>query len=106
MSTQPTLWDAPRTGGVRRTDPLTSHRAAQSINPDLLEGMVLKALEGGPANCDELCERLRMEWNTVSPRLAPLRRNGFIEACGSKLGAKGRNQRLWKLTEKGQRVIG
>lgn len=88
---------------ARATDPDTSHAAAESMKPEAnrLEQMVVDAL-AFPGTCSQIASRLGMAWNTVSPRLAPLRRKGIIkpltDAKGNivkKMGPSRRKQIVW-----------
>jgi len=88
--------DSPRTTAyARRTDPDTSHEAAESVKPTELETLVLNALRSfgsTGATSHELVAETGMEWQTVSPRLRPLIRKGFaVETDKRRPGPSGRN---------------
>ena len=70
---------------ARSTDPDTSHDAAASVDPHLpnLEDTVYAAIKSRGdrgATCDEIVDLTGLNWNTVSPRLKPLRNKKLIEA--------------------------
>ncbi len=70
---------------ARKSDPDTSHEAAESVEPTKLEATVLDALQQfgkAGATAHELVAYLNMPWQTVSPRLAPLVRKGFAIDTG------------------------
>lgn len=115
--------DAP--GGVRFSDPDTSHSAASSIDAARLEWMVLEQMAAPVAEgvvgwtCWELSQALGMTHQTVSPRFAPLVKKGAIVDSGDrrpglapqgfkKDGAprSGRMQIVWVLTGKRPRTLG
>ncbi len=68
------------TGRARNTDPETSKESAKKVNATSRELIVLKALATCPvgATCQELVDLTGLAWNTLSPRLAPLREKGLI----------------------------
>lgn len=83
---------------ARRTDPETSHEAAASIEPSRLEGEVYEALrrfrEG--ATTRELSKSMNLDWGSVTPRIAPLRRKGLVKDSGlRRLGNTGRKLIVW-----------
>lgn len=94
---------------ARRTDPETSHAAAKSLaKPALnrLETIIVAIIRGRGlrgATCDEIVSESGLAWNTVSPRLAPLRRRKMItpmvninsETLVHRRGASGRQQIVW-----------
>ena len=87
---------------ARATDPATSHVAAQAVEPRCaaLEEAVLNALKAtGGRGCtiDELVAVLRMDKVTLSPRLRPLCKKGFVEeTLERRPGVSGRSQIVWK----------
>ncbi len=91
-------------GRARNKDPDTSKEAAESVNATKLELRVLHALSVCPvgATCGEICDLTGLAWNTVSPRLAPLREKGLIKV---RLNQEGRQvKRLGRLTKRKQLV--
>jgi hypothetical protein len=87
---------------VRRTDPKTSHDAADSIAPILnaIEVDIYAALVAflpGGATSDEIVVASGIQYRTVTPRLKPMVRKGFVEDSGeTKKGESGRKQIIWR----------
>ena len=72
----------PRRGALSRTsDPQTAHDAARRVNVTGLEQSVLAALHrtGNGATTHEIAAEMKVEWTSVSPRMAPLERKGLVE---------------------------
>lgn len=88
---------------ARKTDPETSHEAAEHVRRELanrLETTVLEALKAHPNGLTShgLVKVTGIEWNTITPRIAPLRRKGLV--CDSGKRREGPTDRLcivWKL---------
>lgn len=82
----------------RRTDPDTSHAAAEKINSTRLEQLVYEVIARHPNGCisDDVVKALPGHGvQTLSPRYAPLIRKGFIEDTGERRqGSTGRQQRV------------
>jgi DNA-binding transcriptional ArsR family regulator len=84
---------------ARRTDPSTSHEAAKSVDPTPLETRIYRCLQllRGGATASELVDLTGLNWNTLSPRLAPLRRKNLIRDSGKRRkGPSGRSQIVWE----------
>ena len=84
---------------ARITDPDTSHEAAKALDTTRLEAIVLDAFKNAPNGLtqDELGDRMpAFTLNTITPRLAPLVRKGFLRVVGKRPGRSGRNQRVLK----------
>lgn len=84
---------------ARVTDPETSHDAAKSLETSRLEAIVLDTFKTAPNGLtqDELGDRMpAFTLNTITPRLAPLVRKGFLRVVGKRPGRSGRNQRVLK----------
>jgi hypothetical protein len=84
-------------GLARNTDPKTSHDAAKSIDASRLEQIVLGAFKTAQDGLtqDELGDTLpNIPLNTLTPRIAPLIRKGYLEVSGRRLGRSGRHQRV------------
>lgn len=70
---------------ARSTDPDTSHEAADSIEGEQAakyERIALAAFEMAPVTGltnDDLVAVTGIEWNAITPRVAPLRTRGLIE---------------------------
>lgn len=86
------------TGLARKTDPDTAKEAAGSINATRVERIVLEAFwrsEDG-LTAEELALLTRLPLNTVTPRIAPLVRKGYLIPVGKRKSSSGRNQRVHK----------
>jgi hypothetical protein len=96
----------PVPGGVRYTDPETSHEAADSIDTTELERIVYETIKMFPNGCisDEVLRMLpTFTHQTISPRYAPLIRKGWVIDTGERRKARsGRGQRVMKAAEKAQ----
>jgi len=87
----------PWAGLARNTDPDTSKEAAQKA-PNL-KLVVLEAIKKFPDGCiaDDVVDALNMRWDTVTPRFAPLLKEGLIVDTGwRRKGRTGRSQRVVK----------
>jgi hypothetical protein len=83
---------------ARSSDPDTSHAAAASLRPTDTEAAVLDALARCPsgATASELVALMKGAWNTITPRLAPLCRKGFVHDTGERRkGPTNRSQIVW-----------
>lgn len=91
-------------GMARRTDPETSHRAAESVNASRLEILVLNYVAACPlgATCGDIVDGTGLAWNTISPRLAPLREKGLIRVRRDAEGNKVK--RIWRQSRRQQLV--
>tara|TARA_Y100001951_G_C11268227_1_gene256983 strand:+ start:581 stop:922 length:342 start_codon:yes stop_codon:yes gene_type:complete len=86
---------------ARKTDPVTSHEAAEAITPPLnkIEQGIYDALcsflpDG--ATSDEIVEASGIQYRTVTPRLKPMCKKGFVIDSGKyKRGDSGRRQIIW-----------
>ncbi len=96
-------------GRARHTDPETSKVAAKSVRATSLEIRVVQVIACCPlgATCGEIVDMTGLAWNTVSPRLKPLREKGLIEVRRDGEGKKitrtgkpsGRAQLVWVIKE-------
>jgi hypothetical protein len=88
---------------ARSTDPDTSQAAAEKVDSAKMERMVYEVICLYPNGCtlDEIHSHFPGRWpSSISPRLAPLMRKGFIYDTGERRpGASGRGQRVLKKTE-------
>ncbi len=83
---------------ARRTDPRTSHAAAEAIYAQIpnLEAMVLRHLQARSMTIDELVEITGLDKVTISPRLRPLCKKGLAFESGlTRPGKSGRQQTVW-----------
>ena len=88
-------------GLARRSDPATSHEAAEAIVESLtrLEQIVANIIKKGSQPdgviLDEVVSFSRIEKVSISPRFSSLERKGIIYTKGQRPGRSGRNQRKW-----------
>ena len=86
-------------GGVRDSDPWTSHVAASSIDASKLESMVYQVIwRYGKDGCisDQVRDDLHMDNNSVTPRFRPLTRKGLIIDTGyARIAQSNRPQTVW-----------
>ena len=88
---------------ARGSDPVTSHEAAASVRGVVsarLQRLILWALSRHPEGliCSEMVVMIYEQWNTVSPRLKPLRLAKLIHDSGEmRVGPSGHRQIVWKL---------
>lgn len=97
---------------ARRTDPKTSHNAADSLDEQTLSHMESIALEAawrcglrGMIN-DDLVRITGLPWKSITPRMAPLERKGFVwkridpltGKPATRPGASGRGQEIYFAT--------
>ena len=73
---------------LRATDPETSFEAAKKAERQAgkLTELVLLHLKGGYFTAGELAEKIGVPRDSISPRLAPLRRRGLIVKVGTYAG--------------------
>jgi len=87
-------------GASRSTDPMTSKKAAESVDATKLEKMVLEAVKRSGEKgmtCEEVADKIEMEVVSVSPRFAPLKRKGLIYRTDlRRAGKSGRGRIIWK----------
>ena len=91
------------------SDDDTSREAAKLIVPHLarLERSVLVALMARPMSAQGLEVATGLAGNTVRPRLVTLRLKGLVEQDATQYAVteSGRRARVWRLTEKGRKVV-
>jgi|SRR5215471_16395912 len=102
MPIQPSLWD--EHGRARRSDPQTAKDAGEGVNAARLEQAVIVALiKGGPMTTFQIAEAVGVHWNSISPRLAPLEKRGYVERTGEKrivIGHKA--SEVWRIASTSQ----
>lgn len=85
----------------RKTDPETSKEAAESVPVARLEKIVYEAIKASPngLTTDEIEKSLPgVKLNSISPRIAPLIKKGYIYDSGERRKASsGRSQRVLKV---------
>jgi len=93
----------PLFASARRSDPPTSHAAAQAVTPRMKhvhEGLILVALECGPAGKTRLAELCGLTDQQVIRRMRSLEREGLVVRTGREvLSAAGRAETEWKVKE-------
>lgn len=73
----------PSEGLARATDPATSKDAAKIVGVKALVDAITKTLrDDGPGTAQEIANRLGLPLNTISPRFAPMKRNGICYVSG------------------------
>ena len=87
-------------GAHRRHDPETSVDAAWSVDATQLEHVVLDVVQAAGewgATLDDIIRATGLDKVTVSPRLRPLVRKGFVIATNRRRpGLSGRGQIVWQ----------
>ena len=84
---------------VRRDDPATSYGAAEKIDTQKMEKIVLEAIKAFPEGCiaDQVLEALpQYSYSTVTARFSSLLRKDHIEIIGTRPGKSGRQQRIMR----------
>lgn len=84
---------------ARRTDPVTSLAAAQSIKTSDLEQKVFDVIADiGGATTHEIADRTGISLVSVSPRIRPLVRKNLIRDSGKKReGKSNRKSIVWEV---------
>ena len=84
---------------VRRNDPVTSYEAADRVDTQKMEKIVLDAIKAFPNGCiaDEVIDALpQYAYSTVTARFSTLLRKEHIEIIGTRPGRSGRQQRIMR----------
>ena len=97
----------------RKDSPSTSFEAAESIEPNKLESLVLEGIKSFYNGCisDEVIRYMKDyhgidRYSTVTARYAALYRKGLIDYTGDKRkGNSGRNQRVMIATERQGKLL-
>lgn len=110
MVDHPSLFDAPRAGDCRATDPLPSKRAAganltarQSQKKSILQRML-----DGPVTSHDVAGLTGGQNNRASKRLGELRDDHLIVECGYKWPSERRSGiplTIYRLTDEGHRTV-
>lgn len=84
---------------ARRSDPITSHEAAERVK-EFAAGhhkMILDCLkEHGPLSPDQIATKIRLDKFQICRRLPELQRAGLAQPNGeTRRSASGRNERVW-----------
>jgi hypothetical protein len=71
-------------GGVRGTDPITSHIAAKRVDVPKLQALYISTLKrmGIPQSTTEIANLCELGRDTMSPRSTDLEKKGWIKRCG------------------------
>lgn len=70
---------------ARETDPITSHLAADEINPRKIVDRIWKSLAlDGPQTSKEISRRTGIEFCSVSPRFIHMEKAGIVKRYGHK----------------------
>ena len=84
---------------VRRDDPVTSYEAAERVDTQKMEQIVLEAIKAFPDGCiaDDVLDALpQYSYSTVTARFSTLLRKEHIEIIGTRPGRSGRQQRIMR----------
>jgi hypothetical protein len=84
---------------VRKDDPVTSYEAAEKIDTQKMEQIVLETIKIFPNGCiaDEVLNALpQYSYSTVTARFSTLLRKDHIEIIGTRPGRSGRQQRIMR----------
>jgi len=93
---------------ARNSDPVTSHEAAEAITPSLnkIEQGIYECLCSflpGGATADEIVEASGIQYRTVTPRLKPMCKKGFVVDSGEhRRGDSGRRRIVWTARMQGK----
>ena len=86
-------------GAHRKDDPDTSKEASK-FDVTRLEGEVFSVIALSPSTSEEVAIQLATPLQSITPRIAPLRRKGFIFDSGLRRnGASGRSRIVWAAAE-------
>jgi hypothetical protein len=84
---------------VRRDDPVTSYEAAERVDTQKMEKIVLEAIKAFPDGCiaDQVLDSLpQYSYSSVTARFSALLRKDHIEIIGTRPGRSGRQQRIMR----------
>ena len=85
----------------RKSDPVTSHQAAEQIKeaaPQHMDLIYQCLLEHGPLGIDGIASRTGLDPNQVARRLPEMKKLGVVEPTGQTVTSKaGRSEREWGL---------
>ncbi len=103
MSAQESLFDAPRLGQVRRSDPRTSKQAAANlVDASTQIKLLLARLHDGPISADTAGVVIGRHRSIASARLGVMQRRGLAEPAGEHREL-GRKVLRYRLTPAGER---
>lgn len=84
---------------VRRDDPVTSYEAAERVDTQKMEQIVLEAIKAFPDGCiaDQVLDALpQYSYSSVTARFSALLRKDHIDIVGTRPGRSGRQQRIMR----------
>lgn len=85
----------------RKSDPVTSHQAAEQIKeaaPQHMDLIYQCLLEHGPLGKDGIANRTGLDPNQVARRLPEMKKLGVVDLTGQTVTSKaGRSEREWGL---------
>lgn len=84
---------------VRRDDPVTSYEAAERVDTQKMEQIVLEAIKAFPDGCiaDQVLDALpQYSYSSVTARFSALLRKDHIDIIGTRPGRSGRQQRIMR----------
>ncbi len=84
---------------VRRDDPVTSYEAAERVDTQKMEKIVLEAIKAFPDGCiaDQVLDSLpQYSYSSVTARFSALLRKEHIKIIGTRPGKSGRQQRIMR----------
>ena len=88
---------------TRRTDPITSWLAADSVKLAAKEHatkIVNCLMDYGPLGKDGIAERIFLDGNQVARRLSELEKDGFISLTGNFVKSKSKRfEREWQIAD-------
>ena len=86
---------------ARKSDPVTSHQAAEEIKqvaPQHMDLIYQCLLEHGPLGKDGIASRTGLDPNQVARRLPEMKKMGVVDTTGQTVYSKaGRSEREWGL---------
>lgn len=103
----PTLFDEPRPGDYRQSDPSTSRKAAaanHTARQSQRKQILARLLKEGRVSSHEVADICSGQNGTASKRLSDLAKDGLVVPCGEISDGKGGTpRRLYRLTDAGRR---
>lgn len=82
--------------GAHRSDDPDTSKEASKLDAGRIEGEVYSVIKTKPSTAEEIASLLARPLQSITPRLAPLRRAGFIFDSGlRKPGSSGRSRIVW-----------
>lgn len=107
--TEPTLWDIERPGSYRKTDPITSRKAAAAnltARQSQKKQILARLLRDEFVTSHDVADLCSGQNGTASARLGEMEKAGLLVRCGFEYPAKGRGgvaRFRYRLTDAGIR---